>query len=77
MPDSCAHLKALKRMHRALYPELHDKRREVYQWHAGTVEEVASILNDALGFDGEGRNAEQQAANAERVRREREAVGRG
>jgi hypothetical protein len=59
----CPHLETLREMHRYLFPELHDTREPVYQWHAGTIEDVASILNRALGMDGEGRNPEQRAAH--------------
>ena len=47
----CPHREALEDMHRYLYPELHEVRTEVYQWHAGTIEDVAGILNRALGCE--------------------------
>jgi len=51
-------------MHRYLYEEQYDEKRrrlgrEQYgpptQWHAGTIEGIAAMLNDYLGNDGEGR----------------------
>jgi hypothetical protein len=61
MPDPstdmvrCPHREALERMHRNLYPEQYEPGTDTYQWHAGTIEDVAGILNDALGHDSEGR----------------------
>lgn len=59
--------KALRDMHRMLYPEQYNGRGQrlprerysddVYQWDAGTIEDIARLLNDHLGNDGEGRAA--------------------
>jgi hypothetical protein len=57
-------LQVLVEMHRYLYEEQYDGKnrrlkradyREPTQWHAGTIEGIASMLNEYLGNDGEGR----------------------
>lgn len=69
---------ALERMHRYLYPEHYSRHpRPASQWNAATIEVAALILNEALGYDTEGRNAEQQAEHRTWLDRQpRDADGR-
>lgn len=71
----CPHREALERMHRNLYPERYTPGEPTYEWHAGTIEDVAAILNEALGNDGEGRTPEQRATHLEAMQRRREELG--
>lgn len=76
----CEHLETLRRMHRYLYPEQYTPGEPLYEWHAGTIEDVAAILNEALGNDTEGRPPDHpdaiRAAQHRRERATREALGR-
>jgi len=38
----------LMALHRYLFPERYDSSIDVYQWHAGTIEDVAAMVERAL-----------------------------
>lgn len=39
---------ALSSLHRYLFPERYDPHADLYAWHAGTIEDVAAMIERAL-----------------------------
>ena len=79
LPNQTA-LDWLRAMHRYLFPERYEgsdyEEGDCYQWHAGTIEDVASMLNRALAWDDSTQMDADEKKEA-RAMCERIEAGRG
>jgi hypothetical protein len=61
LADAGAH-DALVDLHRYLFPDRYDENAELYDWHAGTIEDVAAKLERALPNAPRPRREDESAA---------------